>query len=157
MEKHTDEILVIRASRLKGLFALVAALIFVVLGVMLIDEKPIIAWGGIVFFGLGIPVGLIFLFRPPELRLDSQGFQMVSLFKPAGFAWSDVEGFYMTETSGAKMIGIVFSPDCEKLRRSRRWTEAFTGVAGAVPNIYNRPAEEVCALLNEWRRRHLGR
>ncbi|AXQ30872.1 hypothetical protein D0B54_20260 [Solimonas sp. K1W22B-7] len=157
MEMRSSETLVIRGSRLNSLFVLFASLIFVFLGVMSLEDHPILAWSGIGFFGLGIPVGLIFLVRPPELRLDSQGFQMVSLFKPAVFTWAEVEGFYMTETSGTKMIGIVFSPDCEKLRRSRRWTEAFTGVAGAVPDMYTRPASEICELLNEWRRRHIGR
>jgi hypothetical protein len=156
-----SEVIVLGANKRKAVWMLLASLAFVAAGVSMIvrGEQLVVAWLCTLFFGLGIPFS-IYMLTPgaSEMRIDRHGIEVKTLFKPTKIAWSDVNGFYVdyirTGLSRTKMIAIEYSPSYQKHRAGRQVAEAMTGMQGGLPNHFNRPAEEVCALLNrakkEW-------
>jgi hypothetical protein len=146
--------LIFKASLKKALLLLAISVCFVVLGIWLTTERPILGWLCVGFFGLGIPASLLMM-RPiaTYLRLDEQGFEIVAMSRRTAFKWSDVEGFYVGSIRGAKMIGIAFSPEYTKQRAGRAIASALSGMEGAIADSYNAPIEEVCRTLNEWKAR----
>lgn len=149
------EVIVLGADKKKAVFMLLAASAFVAVGIFMIirGEDVMVGWMCALFFGLGIPVS-IYMLTPGagELRIDRNGIQMRAIFRPWKLSWSDVNGFYVghvkTGYSSTKMIGIEYSSSYQKLRIGRQLASAVTGMQGALPNNFNRPAEEVCELLN---------
>jgi hypothetical protein len=150
-----DEVVVLGANKRKAVFLLLASLVFVAAGISMVVSNPhaAIAWICIAFFGLGIPLS-IYMLTPGagELRIDRNGIEMKTLFKPMKLSWSDVNGFYVgrirTGYTSTKMIGIEYSNSYQKLRAGRQLSAALTGMQGGIPNNFNRPAEQICELLN---------
>lgn len=150
-----DEVVVLGANKKKAVFLLLASLAFVAGGIYILMRNPDAtgAWICIAFFGLGIPLS-IYMLSPGagELRIDRNGIEMKTLFKPMKLSWSDVNGFYVgriqTGYRSTKMIGIEYSDSYKKLRLGRQFAAALTGMEGGLPNNFNRPAEQVCELLN---------
>ena len=143
-------------SRSKAVFVLLASIAFVVIGYFMRVEKPLIGWACMIFFGLGIPLGLMLLFSPNSvyLRLDSEGFEMASFAKKTRIKWTDVAGFEHASIRGAKMIAIIYAPHYEGQKAGRAVAEHLSGMEGAIANSYNAPLDEVLAALNEWRARY---
>ena len=150
------ESLTYHASRWKAVWLLLGSAAFVAIGYFLRAEQPFIAWACMIFFGLGIPVGLIMLFSPNStyLRLDPEGFEMGSFVKKTRMKWTDVAGFELASIRGAKMIAIVYAPHYEGQKIGRAVAENLSGMEGAIPNSYNAPLAEVLKTLNEWRARY---
>jgi hypothetical protein len=151
--------LTFHASRGKAALILLASIIFVVIGFFLRIEKPFMGWACMIFFGLGIAVGLIMLFAPNStyLRLDPEGFEIGSFVKKSRTKWTDVAGFELASIRGAKMIAIVYAPDYEGQKIGRAVAENLSGMEGAIGNSYNAPLAEVLKTLNEWRARYGSR
>jgi len=151
------ERLVIEGSRRKLGFALAGCAVFTVLGFWLLDEGHAFGWVVLGFFGIGgIAVIAVTLLRGvPRLILDEQGFEFTAVLRRSRFAWSDVDAFYVTAISGAKMIGIEFSARYTALRRTRTAVRFLTGgVEAAIADQFRQSPEELCALLEQWRQRH---
>lgn len=148
--------LIYRASRSKAAFVLLASIAFVAIGYFLRVEKPLIGWACIIFFGLGIPLGLIMLFSPSSmyLRLDSDGFEMGSFVKKTRIKWTDVAGFELASIRGAKMIAIIYAPHYQGQKMGRALAQNLSGMEGAIPNNYNAPLDELLETLNEWQARY---
>jgi hypothetical protein len=156
-----SDVIVLGASKRKAIFILLASSAFVAGGISMLASggDAVAGWGCTLFFGLGIPMS-IYMLTPGagELRIGRDGVEMKTLFRPVKLAWGDVSGFYVdsirTGLSSTKMIAIEYSPSYRKLRMGRQVSAAMTGMQGALPNNFNRPAEEVCELLNrakkEW-------
>ena len=146
--------LIFKASRKKALMILAISVAFVVLGAWLTGERPIIGWLCVGFFGLGIPVSLLML-RPKSafLKLTPEGIEIVAMYRTTRIKWSDVEGFYVGNISGAKMIGIAYSPAYQKQKAGRAFASALSGMEGAIADSYTASIEEVCGTLNEWKAR----
>jgi hypothetical protein len=148
--------LTFHASRSKAALILLGAITFVVIGYFMRHEEPLIGWACMIFFGLGIPVGLIMLFSPNStyLRLDHEGFEMGSFVKKTRIKWADVAAFELGSIRGAKMIAIIYAPHYEGQKIGRAVAENLSGIEGAIANSYNAPLDEVLRTLNEWRARH---
>ena len=148
--------LTFHASRGKAALILLGAIAFVVIGYFMRLEKPFIGWACMIFFGLGIPVGLIMLFSPNStyLRLDPEGFEMGSFVKKSRTKWTDVAGFELASIRGAKMIAIIYAPHYEGQKIGRAVSENLSGMEAAIGNAYNAPLAEVLKTLNEWRARY---
>ena len=144
------------ASRGKSVFLLLASIAFVAIGYWMRVEKPLIAWACIIFFGLGIPLGLIMIFSPKAmyLRLDTEGFEMGSFVKKTRIQWTDVAGFELASIRNAKMIAIIYAPHYEGQQIGRAIADELSGMEGAIPNSYNAPLDEVLKTLNEWQARY---
>jgi hypothetical protein len=153
----SGERLVIEGSRWKLLLALAICAMFTALGAFMITEGEWFGWAVCGFFGLGgIAVIAVTLLRGvPRLVLDEQGFEFTAVIRRSRFAWSDVDAFYVTAISGAKMIGIEFSARYTALRSARALARFLTdGMEGAIADQFKQSPEELCALLEQWRQRH---
>ena len=139
--------LTFHASRGKAALILLGAIAFVVIGYFMRLEKPLIGWACMIFFGLGIPVGLI----------NQEGFEMGSFVKKTRTRWTDVAGFELASIRGAKMIAIIYAPHYEGQKIGRAVAENLSGMEGAIGNSYNAPLAEVLKSLNEWRARYSTR
>jgi len=144
------------ASRSKAAFVLLGSIAFVAIGYFMRLEKPFIGWACMIFFGLGIPVGLIMLFSPNStyLWLDTDGFEMGSFVKKTRIKWTDVAGFEFATIHNTKMIAIIYAPHYEGQKMGRAVAENLSGMEGAIPNSYNAPLDEVLKTLNEWQARY---
>lgn len=150
------ESLIIRASRMKAVWLLLASVAFVAIGFLLRAEKPFIAWACIIFFGLGIPLSLVMMFSPNSmyLRLDEEALEMGSFFKKTRIKWTDVAGFELGSIRGARMIAIVYAPHYEGQSIGRAVAENLSGMQGAIANNYEAPLDELLQTLNEWQQRY---
>lgn len=152
MDENT---LVIRGSRLKMAAAALVFFLIMLGGYLMVTEGKSFGWFVMVFFGFATASFFFFLLKGlPRLLLTQQGFEIITMFKPAVFAWSDLTGFYISQVSGVKLIGMNFSCGYKKQRTFRNFTERFTGVASAITNDYVKSPEEICSILNEWLERH---
>jgi hypothetical protein len=144
------------ASRAKAALIVLACIAFVAMGYFIRIEKPLYGWAAMIFFGLGIPVGLVLLFSPKSsyLRLDQDGFEIGSFAKKTRIKWTDVAGFELGAIRGAKMIAIIYAPHYEGQKIGRAVAENLSGMEGAIANNYNAPLDEVLKTLNEWRTRY---
>lgn len=156
-----DEVIVLSGNKTKAVLMLLGSAAFVAVGALLVANGNAMGWWAIIFFGLGVLVSL-YMLTPDAIRLqiDKNGVEMKTLFKPSKLEWGDVNRFYVdhirTGYSKTKVIGIEFSESYSKLRAGRQFASALTGVEGALPDHFNRPAEEICELLNESKRRWGG-
>src|SRR5262249_20897939 len=152
----TAEEVTFHASRSKAVLILLGSIAFVVLGWFLHLEKPLIGWACILFFALGIPVGLFMMLSPASmyLRLDREGFEIGSLVNKSRPSWRDVQGFEIGSIRGAKMIAIIYAPHYAGQEIGREVAERLSGMEGAIANSYNAPLEEILEALNDWRVRY---
>jgi len=132
-----------------------------VLLLLFIGKGELWTYLGVAFFGLGI-VFSIYMLLPGTIRLkvDSSGVEMKTLFKPVKLAWSDVDHFSVQRVPSApltKMIGIKYSDSYRKHEAGRKFAASFTGAEGALPDHFNRPAEEICAILNDYKQKYAPR
>ena len=78
--------------------------------------------------------------------------------KPMKLSWSDVDEFYVgyirSGLSRTKMIGIRYSKSYNPQKTGRKISESLTGMEGALPNHFNRSAEEICEVLNRYKHQY---
>ena len=149
-----DEVIVLTGNKKQAVLLLLGSAAFVAIGIALVATGNKMGWLCIIFFSLGILTS-IFMLTPnaTRLQIDKNGIEMKTFFKPVKIEWSDVNGFYVdhirTGYSKTKVIGIEYSESYKKLRAGRQISSALTGMEGALPNHFNRPAEEICEILNK--------
>jgi hypothetical protein len=156
VDAQMDDQLTFRASRSKAALVMLGSLVFVIAGYFLRVEQPFMGWACMLFFGLGIPVGLIMIFSPNSmyLRLDTKGFEIGSFVKKTRIEWGDVERFELASIRGAKMIAIIYSPHYAQQKIGRAVAQGLSGMEGAIANSYNAPLTEILDVLNTWRKRY---
>jgi hypothetical protein len=156
-----DEVIVLTGNKSKAVTIMLGSAAFVVVGAISVANGGEMGWWAVGFFGLCFLVSLYMLTpNAVRLRIDKNGVEMKTFFKPMKLSWGDVNGFYVahmrTGLSKTKFIGIAFSESYRKQRAGRQFASALTGMEGGLPDHFNRPAEEVCELLNESKRRWGG-
>lgn len=91
-----------------------------------------------------------------RLKVDRSGIEMKTPSKPMTLAWSDVDEFYVGHVqaglSRTKMIGIKFSESYGK-QAARNFSAGLSGMEGALPNHFNKSAEEICEVLNSYKQK----
>lgn len=100
------EKIVIKTSRLKYTFLLIAAIGFVACGVFLLNQSgpKWVSWMSIIFFGSMIPLFTWQLFDSrPRLILDEEGVLDRTL-KIGKISWNDISGAYLKEIKGNNFI-----------------------------------------------------
>ncbi|MGE4529851.1 MAG: STM3941 family protein [Acidithiobacillus sp.] len=143
-----------RASKVKALLTLLGSLAFVAAGIWISAEKPILGWICAGFFALGVPASILMMLPNYSfLRLDSDGFEMGSLFGSQKILWSEVDGFRICSNRGVKIIEIVFNENHTRHKVGRAVASAVARMEGAIANIYDAPLAEVLASLNSWKHR----
>jgi hypothetical protein len=146
--------LIIPGSRKKALLVLCIGIGFVVGGIFLILQG--LVWGWLVsgFFGLAIPVALWMLVpNNSYLKLDRDGVEMKTFWRPTRIKWTDVDDFYVATLYGNKMVGIRYSGTYRGMKIGRQLASTLSGVEGALPDQFQSSPEEICDRLNQWRQR----
>jgi len=147
---------VVAGSRWKVVMVPGICAMFVAGGWFMVSQGEWFGWVVAGFFGPGgLVVLAMLLWRGwPSIVLDDKGFELTAVFRRSRIAWADVDAFFVTSISGAKMLGMDFVPGYEPLKRARRLAQFLTGSEGAIPDQYALSPEDLCRLLEEWRRRH---
>jgi hypothetical protein len=151
---HVGTDVTFRASRKKALLLFLGSICFVAIGVWMSSERPLIGWGSVVFFGLGVPVSLLMLL--PEamyLRLDAEGFEIGSFLGKNRTKWDDVARFEIGSIRNTKMIAIVYARGYQGQQVGRAIASSLAGMEGAIRNSYDAPLGEILASLNAWKSR----
>lgn len=151
-----DETIIFTGNRQKAILLTLASALFVLL-IYFTGKGDTWSIVGMAFFGLGFLVCLYTLIPGTvQLKIDHAGIEMKTLFKPMKLAWSDVDEFYIGYTkaglSRTKMIGIRYSESYKRQQTGRRISAGLTGMEGALPDHFNRSAEEICEILNRFKR-----
>lgn len=155
-----DDTIIIAGDRKQAVLLTLAAAVITYLIYCCIEEQ---IWRivGVAFFGLGFVVCLYTILPGTvQLKIDRSGVEMKTLFKPVKLSWSDVDEFYIayarTGLTSVKMIGIRYSESYSKQRAGRKIAAGLTGMEGALPNQFSRSAEEICDVLNSYKRKYDG-
>ncbi|HRE16496.1 MAG TPA: STM3941 family protein [Rhodocyclaceae bacterium] len=145
-------------ARVKALGLLVGSVLFVLGGLFLLDENPVIGYSGIAFFGLCALVFLVQLALPNSsyLELTEDSFTYASLFKKTTVPWRDVAAFRVATISRNKMVGWTVSSTYDGPRTGLAISNALTGTHGALPDTFGMKAEDLAELMNEFKYRHGG-
>lgn len=120
----------------------------------MIGDGDRLGWLEIFFFGSGFIVFCVSMLPGSAyLKLDSNSFTFCSLFRPHTLRWDEVEAFGVTTIALRKMVAFNFSELHGGHRRMRKISSVLSGYEAALPDTYGRKAEELAALMNEWRMR----
>jgi hypothetical protein len=96
---------IFRPSNAKRLFFLFGSLVFVVSGVWMLMQGNHMMWFPIIFFGFcSIVYALTFHPRSTFLKIEDDGFTMVSFFSPSKYKWEDVDTFRIGLFNRRKVI-----------------------------------------------------
>ena len=160
MKKITEPTLRFNTSKKLMLFYLIGASIFVAFGRLILANEPIIGWITIIFFGLVGLVGLLGLLPGGRayIELSPQGFSTYGMYRKWFFRWSDIQEFKVIKIESKTMVGWNYQPGfrAEGLGRETGRKISFTlgGVEAVFPDLYGMKAEDLAALMNEWRERN---
>jgi hypothetical protein len=114
------------------------------------------AWAGILSFGAGAIVFCLLLVPGSAyLRLDDTGFTVCSLFRVHTIRWCEVDSFEVGTIARRKSVVFNFSNLYPRQKLLRKLSSAISSHEGALPETYGLSAEELSAMLNDWRQ-HAG-
>jgi len=172
--------LVLRSSKRKAVFLLAASLVFIGLGFLMVTGAiafpgllniavKVVGWFAMVFFGLGVPVALFQLLTGKSyLLLTREGFEMRGIRKSRRIPWSEVSAFAawtlvnpvlallprgIRDLGQPKMVMFDYGPGVESHRRLRSVNQMLAGHDAGLADTYGLTAEELAALMNDWRSR----
>lgn len=93
--------------------------------------------------------------RPVELILKPEGFEVGGPRSKPVVPWKDIERFFVVTVKGIDLVSYDMKPGASGVRRGMAaLNTSLTGADGQVPAYLDRAPEEVCELLEAWRRRH---
>jgi hypothetical protein len=146
--------LTLRPNRRRYVLLLLSCIGFVVGALTARKSDPIIGWFGILFFGSGVIIfGLLLLPGSAYLKLDSAGFTFCTLFRAHSTCWYQVDSFQVARIAGRKMVVFNFSNLHPGQRVLRKLSSTVSGYEAGLPETYGLSAEELAAMLNDWRER----
>lgn len=144
----------LHTSRKGMLLLLSGCAAFVVAAFVAVPTRPVVAFSGIVFFGLGVVIALVHLLpNSSYLELDDKGFTTCTMFRKSFVPWQDIAEFFpMTLQRPARsMVALRYAPGYTRHATARKLVSALAGAEGALPDTYGRSAEELAQLLNRIR------
>ena len=155
----SDETRVLMASRFKWAVLFLAGAVFAMGGVLIFFAAPGGRVGGIVvfvFFGGCAAVAAIQVVLRPTLALTADGFTFTSLGRRVTRRWQDVDSFVAVRISALSgVVGIRLAVSSERFSGPRRVARGIVGFdGGALPDTYGMKADELAALMNDWRGRY---
>ena len=134
--------MVLSPSRLRYVLLLAGALVFVALGVWLLDDHPVIGYVNIAFFGLCAVVFLVQLHpKSSFLQVTAKGFRFSALFRQHFVSWGDVTSFKTCRIGLNTMVGWNYTHTFSLHQRMRAANMALSGVEAALPNTYGMKPE----------------
>ncbi|MNQ60820.1 hypothetical protein D3C85_751190 [compost metagenome] len=109
-------------------------------------------WFSVIFFGATGLVGLSSLVRPTQLILSREGFQIHGLRLKPLVRWNEVECFFVSKLKRTKFVSFTLKASTHSpVRRAAALIGSTSRVDGRIPAYLEKGAEEVRALLEEWR------
>jgi hypothetical protein len=91
------------------------------------------------------------------LLLDSDGFEITSLFRPYRCRWTEVSEFEVVRVPPSLQKMVAFDHARTEDRALARINRSLVGWAGGLPDNYGLSHEDLAAIMNEWRARATGR
>ena len=144
--------LTLRPNRRRYLLNMTLAAGFVAAGALTIRKGDPRGWAGILFFGFGVIVYVLLLLPGSAyLRLDPTGFTVCSLFRAHATSWFEVDSFEVARMRGRKLVVFNFSNLHRGQEFVRKLAVAIGWHQGALPDTYGLFAEELAAMMNDWR------
>jgi hypothetical protein len=166
----------LRPSKKKWTLMLLGSIAFVIGGTFIINHggpgSAVIGWTSICFFGLGIPISLLWLvpgWNTLVLTPDGLSVKIFGRVRNAWIIkWSDISNFSVMEfhrpttifyRRPLKMASLSYaSPIRDKMpfRQVRRMDSLRLkyGCDGVLPDTYGMKVESLVELLNEWRTKY---
>lgn len=124
-----------------------------VTGFVMVRDGETWGWPVLVFFGIGFWVPLLLLWpRAAYLRLTQHGFEYKTLWRRRYHRWADIAAFGVARISGNDMVVWQWAPGVQP-PAGTRLSVALTGVEAALGDTYGMKAEQLAALMEEWRAR----
>lgn len=132
-------------------------LAFVITGVFMTKDQPVMGWFVTSFFGICMIVFLIQLIPgSTELTLTKEGFEMTSLFRKSVTRWTDIESFRMGYLGRTKTVMFDYVDGHKKYHTGKFIAKELSGSHGALPTTYGFKATELLKILNEWKNKYDG-
>ncbi len=145
---------VLAPSRRKWLLVLGGCLVFVAAGLWVVHDHPLSGWLGVGFFGVGALVAAVMLLPGAGgLRLDSDGFEMTSLFRRHRSRWSEVGEFEVARVPPSRQKMVVFDDARTEHGALAKVNRKLVGRTGGLSDNYGLSHEDLAAVMNEWRAR----
>ncbi len=139
---------VLRPSPLKWLVMVALSAGFVWMGVVIMGTHPLVAWSGIVFFGLCGAVGVLNLLPgASRLLVDDDGFEIRSLFRRSRVRWADVARFGTMRIGLNTMVGFDFVDGYRGSDRLRGINRNLSGFQAALPDTYGLKAAALAGCM----------
>lgn len=157
--------LVIRRSRGTSFLITLGSLAFVAGGVFIINggvadstrsSPEMIAffgWAALIFFGLAAIAGVWGMVKPAELVLTSDGFQVRDVRIAPLVRWRDIERFTVASVRGARFVSYWLKPETKPMQLMAK-IDLGEFPDGALPAHLEKSPEQVCAIMEDWRRRY---
>ena len=151
---------IVGPSRLKAfsLFALPLLLIGLAAGLGYYQEGKVEGWIIALLIGLVsfVVITQLLLRRTCYLRLTPEGVTIRIGFRKSFYTWDAIEEFRVVEKSFRLLpmgVLVVFDfPEGSRHRTAlRQAAHAVTGYHDSFANVFDRDAEELAAMLNQWR------
>lgn len=144
-----------RSKNPKTLLLGLVSLLFVVGGVFMTEDEPIMGWFVTSFFGICLLVFLIQLIPgSTELTLTKDGFEMTSLFRKSTTKWTDVDSFKIGYLGQNKTVMFDYIDGHNKHETGKLIAKGLSGSHGALPTTYGLKATELLRILNEWKNKY---
>jgi hypothetical protein len=144
-----------RPKNLKTILLGLVSLAFVVSGVFMTREQPVMGWFVTSFFGICMIVFLIQLIPgSTELTLTKEGFEMTSLFRKSKIRWTDIESFKIGYLGRNKTVMFDYKESHSKHETGKLISKGLSGSHGALPTTYGLKATELLKILNEWKNKY---
>jgi hypothetical protein len=151
----TDDVRVLRPSRVKVLGLLLLTALFTATGTWMITRREPAGWVLVAFFGLGVIIFAVLLLpNNAYLRLEPEGFTVCSMFRAHTSRWADIDCFCVGVIGHNRMVVFNYSAAYRKHQSSRKVARALAGFEGALPDTYGMSAGELADLMNQYRGRH---
>jgi hypothetical protein len=148
------ETVTLQSSKSKGLYMFVLCSLFVVIGVWMIKSGQMLGWFPAIFFGICDLVSIVTMLpNASYLRLHRDGFTQVIMFRSSTFLWQDIREFSVGRVGLNKMVMLDFAPSWHESSKLKTVARSMSGHEGALPDTYGLSAEELVALLQEWKNR----
>ncbi|HEV7693812.1 MAG TPA: hypothetical protein VGO52_23460 [Hyphomonadaceae bacterium] len=149
------EALTLRPSPLKWFALFLGSLAFTSF-ILQTGKTGLMAWGGLLLFGGGIPLSLVAMFGiGTDLRLDREGFTVRTIFRAFHYEWANCSAFEIERTG--RIDSVIFSVRTDEQKRASPPAKFFLhGPFHTLPDTYGRSPEKLAALMNAFRDRALA-
>jgi hypothetical protein len=148
-----SRVLVLKRSKKNAFFFFLLSAAFVGCGLWLGSRGQMIGWVAAAVFSLGLVVfPLIMLPNALCLILSPEGMEIRGLIRSSSLIrWADIDWFFTGRIGLTTWVVMNFSPDYDRAKAARSVMSTVAGYEGSLPDNFGMKAEELAALLNEWK------